>query len=37
MSMKLEDLDRELKEKHLAGFWNSNLTGFSQDMESPRR
>jgi 1-hydroxy-2-naphthoate dioxygenase len=31
--MKLEDLDRELKEKHLAGFWSSNLTGFSQNME----
>lgn len=30
--MKLEDLDRELKDRHLAGFWNSNLTGFDQNM-----
>jgi gentisate 1,2-dioxygenase len=31
--MKLEDLDRELEEKQLLGFWSGNITGFDQDME----
>jgi len=31
--MKLEDLDRELQEKQLAGFWSGNITGFDQEIE----
>ena len=31
--MKLEDLDRELEEKHLGGFWSANITGFEEDIE----
>ncbi len=31
--MELEDLDRELRGKHLAGFWSSNITGFDRGIE----
>lgn len=31
--MKLEDLDRELRKKHLGGFWSANIPGFEQEME----
>jgi gentisate 1,2-dioxygenase len=31
--MNLDDLNRELKEKHMAGFWSANITGFDQNME----
>lgn len=31
--MKLEDLDRELAAKNLAGFWSGNITGFEENLE----
>ncbi len=31
--MRLEDLDRELREKNLAGFWSGNITGFEERMQ----
>ncbi|MBI4522995.1 MAG: cupin domain-containing protein [Deltaproteobacteria bacterium] len=31
--MKLEELDRLLAEKNLAGFWTGNVTGFDQNIE----
>lgn len=31
--MGLEDLDRELEERHLAGFWSANITGFEENIE----
>lgn len=31
--MKLEDLDRELRDKHMGGFWSANITGFEENME----
>lgn len=31
--MKVEDMDRELKAKNLAGFWSGNITGFEENIE----
>lgn len=31
--MKLEELDRELREKQMGGFWSANIPGFEQEME----
>lgn len=35
--MKVEDLDRELAAKNLAGFWSGNITGFDENIEPKSR